>query len=166
MHRVRTGRRDRGFTLIEILVVMLLLGIVAGLVTLRVERDERRMLQREATRAAAALEQAIALAQFQAVTLGISAQGASYRFWQRDGDAEWHVITRDETLAPHALPDGFDTRPQHYAGAAVPPDAILPLRASGRNEPFDLVIATRDWIALISADPLNRVSFRIAPRTS
>ena len=101
MLRIRAEGRSRGFTLIEILVVMLLLGIVAGLVTLRVERDERRMLQREATRAAAALEQAIALAQFQAVTLGISAQGASYRFWQRDGDAR-HLP--DPALHPR-LPD-------------------------------------------------------------
>ena len=155
-----------GFTLVEILVVLLLLGIMASVVAVRAEQDQRRILQREATRFAASLEQAIAMAQYQAVTLGVSAQGSTYRFWRRDGDGQWHVITATEPLAPHMLPDGFDARPQHYAGASVARDAILPLRASGRNEPFDLVLATRDWLARIRADPLNRVRIDIAPNAS
>lgn len=168
IHSRRIGgvRMSAGFTLVEMLVVLLLLGITASLVTLRIERDQRRELQREATRFAASLEQAIAIAQYQAVTLGVSAQGSSYRFWRRDGDGQWHVLTSNETLAPHDLPEGFAARPLHYAGASVAPDAILPLRASGRNEPYDLVIATRDWLASVRADPLNRVSFEILPNAT
>ena len=46
----------------------------------------------------------------------------------------------DEVLAARALPAGIDRRAGVYAGAPVPPDAILPFRASGRNEPYALVL--------------------------
>lgn len=160
---MRSGRAC-GFTLIEMLVVLLLLGIAAALVTVSIDRDDRRLLQKEATRFAGALEQASASAQWQAITLGVSAEGGTYRFWRRDADGQWHVITQDEVLAPRALPQGLEIHPQHYAGALVPGNAILPFRASGRNEPYDVAITTRDWIARIASDPLNRVSFDIAPR--
>lgn len=157
--------RGGGFTLVEMLVVLLLLGIAGALVTLAIDRDDRRIVQQEATRFAGALEQASATAQWQAVTLGVSAEGAAYRFWRRDADSEWHVIARDEVLAPRALPQGLEIRLQHYAGAPVPSTAILPFRVSGRNEPYDVAIIGRDWIASVASDPLNRVSFDIAPRS-
>jgi len=163
--RAPSGPQRRGFTLVEMLVVLLLLGIAAALVTLRIDRDDRHLLQQEATRFAGALEQASATAQWQAITLGVSAEGGTYRFWRRDGDGQWHVIAQDEVLAPRALPEGIEIHPQHYAGAVVPANAILPFRASGRNDPYDIAMITRDWIARIASDPLNRVSFDIAPRS-
>lgn len=145
-------------------MVLLVLGVAAALVTLRLDRDDRHALQREATRFAGALEQASASAQWQGSTLGVSAEGNAYRFWRRDADGQWHVIAQEDALAAHALPDGMEIHPQHYAGAAVPGNAILPLSASGRNEPYDVAIVTRDWVARVASDPLNRVSFDIAPR--
>jgi hypothetical protein len=41
----------------------------------------------------------------------------------------------------------------------VPADAILPFRASGRNEPYAVTMTSPSGSVLISADPLNRVSF-------
>ena len=144
--------------------MLLLLGIAAGAVTLRLERDDRRIVQREATRFAGAIEQAIAIAQWQGATLGVSAEGPSYRFWRQDGAAEWHVITEDETLTPHALPDGFDVHAERFAGGAVAPYSILPLRATGRNDPYDVALSSANWTAHIAADPLNRVRFDVLAR--
>ena len=40
----------------------------------------------------------------------------------------------------------------------LPSDAVVPLRASGRNEPFAFVLTTPASRTLVPLDPLNRVS--------
>jgi hypothetical protein len=44
-----------------------------------------------------------------------------------------------------------------YAGAPVTADAVVPFRASGRNEPLVMVIAAPGASALLASDALNRV---------
>jgi len=36
----------------------------------------------------------------------------------------------------------------------------VPLRASGRNEPFEFVLTSRNARIVLSADPLNRVTLQ------
>ena len=155
------GRRDAGFTLIELLVVLVIVGLGAGLVALSVGGDERRTTEREAKRLAGALEHAAATAQWHAETLGVSADGAGYRFWRRGTDGRWSALTSDDVLAARALPTGISVIPVAYAGAPVAADAILPFRASGRNEPFTLVVGSSTWSLQIDADPLNRVHLAV-----
>jgi general secretion pathway protein H len=152
---------DAGFTLVEILVVLLVLGLAAGLAYARFDSDPRHSVEREGRRLAAAIEHAASLAQWRNQSLGVSAGGAEYRFWHRDHDADgdrWQPLTDDDVLAVRALPDGVSVSAIQYAGQNVAADAILPLAASGRNEPYTMEISSQEWRALIVADPLNRVT--------
>jgi len=153
----RTRAATNGFTLIELLVALVIIGLVAGIVVLNVGSDDRRAAEREAKRLAGALEHAAAAAQWRAETLGVSADGATYRFWRRGPDDRWSAVADDDVLAPRVLPQGVSVMPLAYAGAPVPPDVILPFRASGRNEPYALVVASSTWSLEVAADPLNRV---------
>jgi len=153
----RPRTRTRGFTLVEVLVVIVIIGLVASLVVLGVGSDERQTTEREAKRLAGALEHAAAAAQWRAETLGVSAEGAGYRFWRRGADDRWTALADDDVLAPRMLPAGITVLPVAYAGAPIPSDVILPFRASGRNEPYALVVASPAWSLEIAADPLNRV---------
>jgi len=157
----RAARGGFGFTLIELLVVIAIVGLVAGIVVLSVSGDERRVTEREAKRLAGALEHAAATAQWRAEMLGVSADGAGYRFWRRDTGDRWSALTNDDVLAARALPAGITVTAIAYAGAPVAPDVILPFRASGRNEPFTLQIASDTWSLQIDADPLNRVQIAV-----
>jgi type II secretion system protein H len=150
-----------GFTLVEILVVLMLVGIAAGLIYAQLERDPRQALEREGRRLAGALEHAALLAQWKNETLGISASGGVYRFWLRASDADgdrWRALSDDDTLQPHALPSPLIVVPQTYAGQSVPAEAVLPLVPSGRNEPYVIALASPEWQLLLAADPLNRVA--------
>jgi general secretion pathway protein H len=147
----------RGFTLIEILVVALVIGLVSGIIVINLASDEHAAVEREARRLAGALEHAAALAQWQSETLGVSADGSTYRFWRRAGDATWTPIRDEEALAPRALPSEITVMPTSYAGGPVPLDAILPFRPSGRNEPYALMLSSTSWSLVVSGDPLNRV---------
>jgi general secretion pathway protein H len=163
MHLARPVRpRNVGFTLIELLVVLLIVGILAGIVVISVGSDERSATEREAKRLAGALEHAAAAAQWRAEVLGVSADGGGYRFWRRGADNRWAALADDDVLAARTLPAGIVVTPVSYAGTPVAPDVIFPFRASGRNEPFTLQIASPAWSLQVDADPLNRVHLAVS----
>jgi general secretion pathway protein H len=162
---VAARRRLRAFTLVELLVVIVVVGVAAGLVVVNLG-DDRRSADREAKRLAGALEHAADVAQWRGETLGVSADGPGYRFWQRGDDDRWTALAGDDVLAPRVLPPSLTVTPLSYAGAPVRPDEILPLRASGRNEPYALALGSPAWSAIIAADPLNRVHVAGGPTAS
>ncbi|MEP7327678.1 MAG: type II secretion system minor pseudopilin GspH [Betaproteobacteria bacterium] len=148
-----------GFTLIEILVVIVVLGIAAAAVTIAYSGDDAGAASREARRFAGAIEHAAASAQVRAQTLGVSAEGTGWRFWQRDSQrGNWQPITDDDVLAPRGLPSSMRLAATRFAGAPVAADAILPLRPTGRNDPFAFTLTTSSTTLEVAADPLNRVA--------
>jgi type II secretion system protein H len=145
--------------LVEVLVVLVVLGIGLAVTAANLGGDDRRDLAREAARLAGALEHAAALAQWRAETLGVSAEGSSYRFWRRDDDGQWVALSGEDVLAARVLPAGMTVRPRSYAGAPLAANAIVPLRPSGRNEPYALWLDSATAHIVVSSDPLNRVQF-------
>ena len=160
-------RAAHGFTLIEILVVVAIIAITAGLASLAFETDDRGSVAREAKRFAGALEHASARAQWRGETIGVLADGDGWRFWQRPAELNrWQPLTEDDVLGAHRLPSGIIAAPLTFAGQALPANSIVPLRASGRNEPFAFAIIGKDARAVLSADPLNRVTVSASSATS
>src|SRR5450755_395950 len=89
-----------GFTLAEVLVVLIVIGVAGALVYARFDSDPRGELEREGRRLGAAIEHAALLAQWQNETLGVSTVGGRYRFWRRgpnSGD-EWSALSGDDVL--------------------------------------------------------------------
>ena len=151
--------RPAGFTLAEILIVLLVVGLAAGLVYARFDTDPKRTVERESARLAAALEHAAQLAQWKDETVGVSASGNTYRFWRQPaGSSTWQPMSADDVLQPRVLPAPLGIATREYAGLPVAADAILPLRASGRNEPYVIQITSPEWFTQLAADPLNRVA--------
>jgi type II secretion system protein H len=158
-------RAGAGFTLIEILVVLLILAIAAGVAVATVGSDERGTLRREAQRFGGALEYAAQRAQVRNETLGVNAAGRDIRFWRRDGDGTtWTLVRDDDVLAPRTMPDSMQVAAVVYAGRRLAPNVIVPLRASGRNEPSAYALLTRTAEVEVALDPLNRVTIS-APQT-
>jgi general secretion pathway protein H len=154
----RRGRTS-GFTLVEVLVVIVILGLVAGLAVALVEPGERDASTREARSFAGALQYAAARAQWRNEMLGVSADRRTLRYWRRDvANDRWVLLDDDDVLRPHALPAPVDAMAVAFAGRGLPSNAIVPLRASGRNEPFAFVLTTPKFRTLIALDPLNRAS--------
>jgi type II secretion system protein H len=148
-----------GFTLVEMLVVIVILGIAAGLAVALIDPDERGLSAREARRFAGALEYAAKRAEWRNEMLGVSASARVVRYWRRDvTNDRWQILDDDEILRTRALPEPLDVMALAFAGRALASDAIVPLRASGRNEPFAFALATPGWRTVVTLDPLNRVS--------
>jgi type II secretion system protein H len=158
-HLPESGR-DSGFTLAEILVVLIVIGLASALAYARFESDPRAELERESRRLGGAIEHAALLAQWQNQTLGLSAAGNSYRFWRHDNASgnEWLALAGDDVLTARALPASLNAVLVSYAAQPVAADAIVPLRASGRNEPFTIELASAEWHVLLVSDPINRIT--------
>ena len=153
------GARVAGFTLVEILVVIVVLGIAAtiGAVTLR--PDERGALMRESRRFAGAIEHAMSRAQLRSETLGLAVNAQQWQFLRRAPNEDgWVPLTDDDVLAPHAIAPAMRLAPRSYAGTPLRAGAVIPLHASGRNEPFDIDVRSDHAHMLLASDPLNRVT--------
>lgn len=145
-------------------MVLVVLAIAAGAVVIAYDGNDRDRATREARRFASALEHAALRAQTRAETLGASADGSGWRFWRRDPEnGQWQPVTDDDVLAPHALPTTMTMTPATYGGAQLEASAIVPLRPTGRNEPFTFLLTARDARVVLAADPLNRVALTSPP---
>lgn len=104
---MRTSRFDRGFTLIEILVVIVIVGTVLSIAMLSFGvLDNDRDLQTEAKRFVALMEVAQDDASMQGREFGIELMTAGYRFVEYDALAErWADVPGDEILRLRSLPE-------------------------------------------------------------
>ena len=140
-------------------MVVAILAIAVGLVVASALPDEAGVLRRESHRIGGALEHAAAAASVRAETLGVDATGPELRFWRRAaGTDAWTPVTDDDVLATRTLPAPLTLAGATFGGRPLPPRAIAPLRASGRNEPSSYVLRGHTWQSTIALDPLNRVT--------
>jgi general secretion pathway protein H len=97
----------RGFTLVEILVVLVILGLVAGLVGGISMPDDRAMLRLETERLAQLLDLAATESRLSGKRIAWTAEKSGYRFWRFAADTEWQEIRDVDSLRPRTLPPGI-----------------------------------------------------------
>jgi general secretion pathway protein H len=117
--RPRGLEGSSGFTLVEILVVLVLIGITVGMVTLSVGSAGDRQAELEVRRLAALVDLASDEAVLKAQEIGIRFRRDGYEFYTLNTENVWEPL-QDEVLRVRTLPQGFE------------------LAASSDGVPFDL----------------------------
>ena len=148
----------RGFTLIEIMVVMVILGITLILVSVNFSQDDRRVLTEEANRLAALLEHAQSEAMITGNAVAWSAQNGKYQFWQRGKDGKWDQPSSDEILRARTFSVAIEWGENRVAGNPIKLDDRLIFLAGGLNQPFELKLKYRDKQLTIRGNPTGRVT--------
>jgi len=97
----------RGFTLVEMLVVLLIMGLFVGLVSVIARPDERGLLQVEAERLAQLLDLAATESRLSGKVIGWTTDGSGYRFWRPAQDLGWTEIRDNDLLRARTLPQGM-----------------------------------------------------------
>jgi len=104
---MRPLNAGRGFTLIEMMVVLLIMGLFVGLVATTARPDDRSRLRLEAERLAQLLDLAATKARLTGRSIAWTADGPGYLFWQFGEDAYWAEIRDDDSLRARTLPQGM-----------------------------------------------------------
>lgn len=108
-HR-RSGKSGDGFTLIEVLVIVIIIGIVSAAVLLSfgVLGDDRAM-QQQARRFASLVDLAADESLMQGRDYGVEFTRSGYRFLEYEAlSGQWQEIIGDEIFRPRQLDEGLD----------------------------------------------------------
>lgn len=140
-----------GFTLVELLVVMVIIGITLGLATLNAIPSPRQDLENEAKRLALLLQLARDEAIVRNRLVAFEANGERYRFMVRN-DTGWEPVTRDDLLRER----GFKSPPLSLlldpAGTGGPNLLRITFGREPVDRPFVLTLSSGNNAVAIRAD--------------
>ncbi|KWO28787.1 GspH/FimT family pseudopilin [Burkholderia stagnalis] len=112
-------RRAAGFTLLEMLVVLMIVGLLVAVVTLAPSRNRRTDLAEEAQRLASLLESAGDEAQVRSTPIAWQPIGGGYRFVQRTEGGAWSPMT-DDLFRARRWGTAVTAVTVHYTGGGEP----------------------------------------------
>lgn len=146
------GQDQRGFTLIEILLVIVVIGVVMGTVVLSLnpgDPSRRLQVEREQLQGELQLARSIAVSEHADLGLRLAPESLTYyRFSPRD--RQWRAIRNEAALKPRQVPGiDFGWRDDAATGNAPPAPRIselqpdLLLLSSGEATPGTIILRAR-----------------------
>jgi len=147
----------RGFTLLEMMVVLVVASIMLTMVTLQLMPSAQTVLREESQRLALLMENGAMASQAGGQPLAWSGTGNSYRFWLRSKEGEWVRIERDSLLHPRSLPDTVHIGDVSFEGRRIEPGSLVVLSPELSAKDFRVRLLSGDLVSDIVGNGLGKV---------
>jgi type II secretion system protein H len=143
----RKGGGSKGFTLIEVAVVMLVIVIVLGIVSVNLEPDRETPVRDEARRMVLLLKTAQQESILQGKILAVAIERQGYYFLMLNDNNEFRPMDGDEVLRARPLPSGIVISMVDIDGMPDTEETETPrliLLPTGELSPFTVIFSRGD----------------------
>jgi len=153
----RLRSRSGGFTLLEMLVVVMIMGLLLGLVATITAPDERASLTLEAERLAQLLDLAATEARYAGKPIAWTAEATGYRFWRQNDAGFWSEISDSDLLRPRALPSGMRLDGLRIESGKLQDTMRLEFSASAQMPAFEISLALGQETSRVTGSPVGEM---------
>jgi general secretion pathway protein H len=154
---LKISRLMRGFTLLEMLVVLVVASIMLSVVTLNLMPSAQTILREESQRLALLMENGAMSSQAGGQPLAWSGTGNSYRFWARTKEGEWVRIEHDNLLHPRILPETVHIGAVSFNGHVIEPGSLVVLSPELSAKDFRVSLISGDLMSDVVGNGLGKV---------
>lgn len=152
-------RRSAGFTLMEILVVVLIVAITASIAVVNLSRSDLDTLRDEAVRLAASYRHAQDEAVMTGAALGWRGDADGYAYFRRTADGEWQLLDREGGIAGRRLEVPVRLVDVDVGGVKVAPGSVVVLSPSSMALPMRISMEANADRATVEIGARTRVLF-------
>jgi general secretion pathway protein H len=156
--QLRASRRS-GFTLLELLVVVFIVGLATALAAVTAAPGDAAIAEREARRLAALLELAIGEARASGESLAWTHEPDGYAFWRRADDGGWAPFPDWSAFRRRSLSGATVLREVRVEERPVRPGERMVLPPTGFVAQFAVTLAGGEAQIVLRGSALGRVSF-------
>jgi len=146
-----------GFTLLEIMVVVVLIALTVTLVGLNLDRDLDRVAGLEANRFAKLLEHVRdeSILTGKSYAIEVNETKKSYRFLESPD--RWVPVENDDLLRPRKIPEYLSVEIEVYQKEGNNSTGLLVIQGLGEVTPFRLVVSGDRYLHIVSLDDSSNV---------
>lgn len=149
--------KERGFTLIEMLVVLLIMGLLVGMVSSIAQPDDKALLRVEAERLAQLMDIAATESRLTGKSIAWTADGAGYRFWKSNEDSGWSEIVDDDFLRARTLKKGMTISNMRVENMRSPEHMRVEFTPYGSALSFSVEMSLGDAHCTVTSSPIGEI---------
>lgn len=146
-----------GFTLLELLVVMVIIGIALAVVSVRLLPNDSDRVRRVGEQLSLLLENAGLEARSSGVSMAWAGKHDSYLFYQRNDEGLWESV-QTGPYRQRMLEQGVTILSVELDGKPVKPGTRLPLPASSFALPFNIKLGAGASVLYVVGNGVGRVN--------
>jgi len=156
-------RRSSGFSLIELLVVMGVIGVLVAMLAQVATPGDASRAHTEARRLAALLELALAETRASGQSIAWSAEAGGYSFWRKDEEDTWVRFPGGSPYARRALPGATELREVTLNAQSLGPDERIVLTPYGLGGAIRATVSGGGASFVLRGGMLGRITVERQP---